>query len=608
MEKQWAATGYDERFFDDDWETNLEKNPNATQEDIEAALKSAQPTYPFAVLEEEEWKESGVTWEEEGEENVFADSFEGPGWNRSHHSDDDDDDDGEETARLTYTPPEGIEVDEITAKVAAEVFDLDDTRKDLSRDDDDDPKLRASVAADLTPSEEAARLGFNDPYLDVDGEPEGPPAVMLAGFRAEELPRVRELLDELGGHDVPVIPVPQAHLARPLSDALSLPEPDWESPRVSERFNQGGEFGSQRAVIFSGLDRGEMACVVSAIERRGLPRLLTAVITSDNAEKTLGEALATAVKESREEKRRRKTFREQFPSERVASELRELQREARREGLSVEEIVAREIKRQDQAAADDAAATRARDERVRLNEAHLEKLKEEYVRKARARAAAEAVSGGATPEPDAAGWPTLEDTVRDVLEEDGMEIRLDEEAEDGVERFEWEDDDDDDEGGDAPSPAATIAREPPREDDFDPPDDFDEDGTREVDPVAWSARQSQSQSAADLSSNISAAPAPAPAPPGGIFERPPAAVAERAPPPPPPIDEPPSSRPNPMTASGVVGASVDAVDAEAAPENDVVEAQVMTKKMLRELAARRGVSYTELARQAEASGVELPDE
>jgi hypothetical protein len=54
--------------------------------------------------------------------------------------------------------------------------------------------------------------------------------------------------------------------------------------------------------------------------------------------------------------------------------------------------------------------------------------------------------------------------------------------------------------------------------------------------------------------------------------------------------------------------SLNAVDAEAAPGNDVVEAQVMTKKMLRELAARRGVSYTELARQAEASGVELPDE
>ena len=49
-------------------------------------------------------------------------------------------------------------------------------------------------------------------------------------------------------------------------------------------------------------------------------------------------------------------------------------------------------------------------------------------------------------------------------------------------------------------------------------------------------------------------------------------------------------------------------DGVSLPENDVVEAQVMTKKMLRELAARRGVSYTELARQAEASGVELPDE
>ena len=59
---------------------------------------------------------------------------------------------------------------------------------------------------DFTPSEEAAQMGFGGD----EDEPLGPPAVLLAGFRAEELPRVRELLDELGGHDVPVVPVPQA--------------------------------------------------------------------------------------------------------------------------------------------------------------------------------------------------------------------------------------------------------------------------------------------------------------------------------------------------------------------------------------------------------------
>ena len=57
-----------------------------------------------------------------------------------------------------------------------------------------------------------------------EAEPEGPPAVLLAGFRAEEVPRVRELLDELGGHDVPVLPVPQAYLERPLIDALQIQE------------------------------------------------------------------------------------------------------------------------------------------------------------------------------------------------------------------------------------------------------------------------------------------------------------------------------------------------------------------------------------------------
>ena len=41
---------------------------------------------------------------------------------------------------------------------------------------------------------------------------------------------------------------------------------------------------------------------------------------------------------------------------------------------------------------------------------------------------------------------------------------------------------------------------------------------------------------------------------------------------------------------------------------ETVEGRVMTKKMLRELAARRGLSYTDMLAQARASGVDLPDE
>ena len=37
--------------------------------------------------------------------------------------------------------------------------------------------------------------------------PFGPPVLLAAGMRAEEVPRVRELLDELGGHGVKLLAV-----------------------------------------------------------------------------------------------------------------------------------------------------------------------------------------------------------------------------------------------------------------------------------------------------------------------------------------------------------------------------------------------------------------
>ena len=76
---------------------------------------------------------------------------------------------------------------------------------------------------------------------------------------------------------------------------------------------------------------------------------------------------------------------------------------------------------------------------------------------------------------------------------------------------------------------------------------------------------------------------------------------------PPPIEEPESAQANPASSRANVR---DAAIAGPPPERarETVEARVMTKRMLRELAMRRGVSYTELLAQAEASGVELPEE
>lgn len=71
---------------------------------------------------------------------------------------------------------------------------------------------------------------------------------------------------------------------------------------------------------------------------------------------------------------------------------------------------------------DEAAALKARNERAGRAEEHMARLKAEYIRKVRAKAAADAVGGRAVADGEAggdSGWPTLEDTVRDFINEVG---------------------------------------------------------------------------------------------------------------------------------------------------------------------------------------------
>ena len=196
--------------------------------------------------------------------------------------------------------------------------------KDEEEEEDDDTfeyEPNAYAGGDLTESEEGDMLGTSPPYAgstgrggggedgEVFADACGSPAVVLVGFRAEEWPRVRTLIDELGGYDVPVIPARSEHAWMTLEEVTREREPDWESPRTNAAnagAARGGEYGSQRMLAFSGLDLGEVAVVVSAIESQGLPRLPVVIANEENLQKPLGESLALAIRAHRRDARRRR--------------------------------------------------------------------------------------------------------------------------------------------------------------------------------------------------------------------------------------------------------------------------------------------------------------
>ena len=90
-------------------------------------------------------------------------------------------------------------------------------------------KKGSNDSYDASSSSSADSENHHDPF-----EPEGPPAVLLAGFRAEETPRVR-LVDD-SGPDVPSFP--RAFRPSLSRRAEALEEPDWTRQQARDRFNQ----------------------------------------------------------------------------------------------------------------------------------------------------------------------------------------------------------------------------------------------------------------------------------------------------------------------------------------------------------------------------------
>eukprot|EP00803_Ostreobium_quekettii_P004033 evm.model.scf_665.5 EVM.evm.TU.scf_665.5 scf_665:38896-43254(-) len=201
---------------------------------------------------------------------------------------------------------------------------LDDADKDMDFDDIelDDEYYKSLGMTKEQAAEEQASLGVE--YADPEGfdltlenlaklRPDvnenilkalqnqkvfGPPVALLAGFKVEELPVVRVLLDSAGGHAVKVVPVKADMMAMHVRDAVHLPEPDWEKPRP-ENFTLGGGWGSQRVIVFGGVRVEAQAAVVELLEESGLPPVCVGVAAEETQDMLLGELLAEAVKMQR---------------------------------------------------------------------------------------------------------------------------------------------------------------------------------------------------------------------------------------------------------------------------------------------------------------------
>lgn len=66
----------------------------------------------------------------------------------------------------------------------------------------------------------------------------------------------RALLDSLGGAEIKVLPANEEMLSASVGEAVHAEEIDWSLPRPGD-WIRGGAWGSQRVILFSGLQIAE---------------------------------------------------------------------------------------------------------------------------------------------------------------------------------------------------------------------------------------------------------------------------------------------------------------------------------------------------------------
>jgi hypothetical protein len=121
-----------------------------------------------------------------------------------------------------------------------------------------------------------------------------PAVVILAGFYVEELPGVRHLLDQADGHHITLVPCLPEYLSQPLAAVLQLPEPAWEEP-VPTQWVDGGGWGRQRTVLFSGLAAHAQAVILELLEESRIGDVCALAPGPDQGAHHLGDVMAAAV-------------------------------------------------------------------------------------------------------------------------------------------------------------------------------------------------------------------------------------------------------------------------------------------------------------------------
>ncbi|KAL6752564.1 hypothetical protein V8C86DRAFT_2439210 [Haematococcus lacustris] len=128
-------------------------------------------------------------------------------------------------------------------------------------------------------------------------------AIILAGFPLGEPGMVRQMLDAVGAAAIKVLPISGSEALHESVDAvLWAPEQDWAAPRhVADLRGEadplgGGGWGSQRAVLFSGISIKVQATILELLDGLGVGEVAATMALEEDSHRPLGQVLAEAIK------------------------------------------------------------------------------------------------------------------------------------------------------------------------------------------------------------------------------------------------------------------------------------------------------------------------
>nr|XP_029117198.1 uncharacterized protein LOC105033592 [Elaeis guineensis] len=119
--------------------------------------------------------------------------------------------------------------------------------------------------------------------LNADDPVYGPPALLLLGFEADEMDRIKKFLRELDGEFLKVIYCTEDMIKLSVWDAMHIEQPDLEDVKIAKSL--------PRICFLSGLSGEEMMMFIDAFPETGLKPAVFAALVPNSADKLLGDVI-----------------------------------------------------------------------------------------------------------------------------------------------------------------------------------------------------------------------------------------------------------------------------------------------------------------------------